>query len=95
MSRKKEKPYPSEFKESAVKLAIKSDNSITQTAKELGINVNTMNTWIRQYSKPKGVGMREINNLDEITRLKKELARVTQERDLLKKAAAYFATESK
>ena len=96
MSHKKEKPYPSEFKESAVKLAIKSDNSITQTAKELGINVNTLHTWIRQYSKPKGVGMRELNNnLDEINRLKKELARVTQERDLLKKAAAYFARESK
>jgi transposase len=93
MSHKKEKPYPSEFKESAVKLAIESNNSITQTAKELGI---TMHTWIRQYSKPKGVGMREINNnLDEIYRLKKELARVTQERDLLKKAAAYFARESK
>jgi transposase len=96
MSRKKEKPYPSEFKESAVKLAIESNNSITQTAKELGINVNTMHTWIRQYSKPKGAGMREINNnLDEINRLKKELARVTQERDLLKKAAAYFARESR
>ena len=40
--------------------------------------------------------MREINNnLDEISRLKKELARITQERDLLKKAAAYFARESK
>ena len=96
MSHKKEKPYPSEFKESAVKLAIESNNSITQTSKELGINVNTMHTWIIQYSKPKGVGMREINNnLDEIYRLKKELARVTQERDLLKKAAAYFARESK
>ncbi len=39
--------------------------------------------WIREYSKPKGVGMREINNnLDEINRLKKELFRVTQEREL-------------
>ena len=46
MPHKKEKPYPSEFKESAVKLAIESTNPIAQTAKELGINVNTMHTWI-------------------------------------------------
>ena len=98
MSHKKEKPYPPEFKESAVKLAIESDNPIAQTAKELGINVNTMHTWIRQYSKPKTkeAGAREmIYHFDEIKQLKKELVKVTQERDLLKKAAAYFAREFK
>ena len=97
MSNKKEKPYPSEFKESAVKLAIESGSTIAQTAKELGINVNTLHTWIRQYSSPKETtAMREMNNhLDEIKQLKKELVRITQERDLLKKAAAYFAKESR
>jgi transposase len=97
MSNKKEKPYPSEFKESAVKLAIESTNPIVQTAKELGVNTNTLHTWIRQHSRPKeSTAMREMNNhLDEIKQLKKELVRVTQERDLLKKAAAYFAKESK
>ena len=97
MTTTKEKPYPSEFKESAVKLAIESTNPIVQTAKELGINANTLHTWIRQYSSPKeSTAMREMNNhLDEIKQLKKELVRVTQERDLLKKAAAYFAKESK
>ena len=70
MPSKKEKPYPSEFKESAVKLAIESSNAIVQTAKELGINVNTLHTWIRQYSKPKEANMREINNLDEIKRIR-------------------------
>lgn len=42
MPNKKEKPYPTEFKESAVKLAIESTNPIAQTARELGINVNTL-----------------------------------------------------
>jgi transposase len=46
MVNKKAKPYPIEFKESAVKLAIESTNPIAQTAKELGINVNTIHTWI-------------------------------------------------
>jgi transposase len=98
MPHKKEKPCPSEFKESAVKLAIGSANPIAQTAKELGINVNTMHTWIRHYSKPKTkeAGAREmIYHCDEIKQLKKELVKVTQERDLLKKATAYFAREFK
>ena len=99
MSNNKEKPYPSEFKESAVKLAIESTNPISQTARELGVNVNTLHTWIKQYSKPKdtaSIREREMNyHVDEIKQLKKELTKVTQERDLLKKAAAYFAKEFK
>lgn len=98
MQYKQAKPYPAEFKESAVKLAVESDNSIAQVAKELGINVNTIHTWIRHYSKPKSkeTGTREmIHHFDENKQLKKELAKITQERDLLKKAAAYFAREFK
>ena len=95
MSDKKLKSYPSEFKESAVKLALESSHPIAQTAKELGINVNTLHTWIHKYSKPKENSMRTTDHhFDEIKQLKKELALVTQERDLLKKAAAYFAKES-
>ncbi len=87
MSEKKTKPntYTSEFKESAVKLAIESDQPIAQTAKDLGINPNTLHTWISKYSKPKSAEERTDEQLyDEQRRLKKELARVTQERDLLK-----------
>ena len=95
MFKEKQNHYPSEFKESAVKLAIESEGPIAQTAKDLGINVNTLHTWIGKYSKPKEEQMRTLDHhFDEIKQLKKELARVTQERDLLKKAAAYFAKES-
>ncbi|WP_419608130.1 transposase, partial [Thiolapillus sp.] len=52
MSKEKPKIYPPEFRESSVKLAIESDQSIAQTAKELGINPNTLHTWISKYSKP-------------------------------------------
>ena len=90
------KQYSSELKESAVKLAVESDQSISQTARDLGINVNTLYSWIDKYSKPiKKPTMRHDQHIyDEVTRLKKELARVTQERDLLKTAAAYFAREA-
>lgn len=95
MSDNIKKQYSSEFRESAVKLAIESNQPIAQIAKELGIKKNTLYTWVDKYSKPKEPTMRTDEHIfDENKRLKKELARVTQERDLLKKAAAYFAKES-
>lgn len=91
---KKQTIYTSEFKESAVKLAIESDQTIAQTARDLGVNPNTLHTWISKYSKPKTAVERTDEHIyDENKRLKKELAKVTQERDLLKKATAYFAKE--
>jgi transposase len=95
MTKTKPKIYPAEFKESAVKLAIESKRPVSQTAKELGITRTTLYTWVDKYSKPQESMMRTDEHLyDELKRLKKDLARVTQERDLLKKAAAYFAKES-
>ena len=95
MTKTKPKVYPAEFKESAVKLAIESKRPVAQTAKELGITRTTLYTWVDKYSKPKESTMRTDEHIyDELKRLKKDLARVTQERDLLKKAAAYFAKES-
>jgi transposase len=94
----KRKPtvYTSEFRESSVKLATQSGRPVSQIAKELGINENTLHTWIAKYSTRKEGSMRTTDHhFDEIKRLKKELAHVTQERDLLKKAAAYFAKESR
>ena len=86
--------YTSEFKESTVKLALESDQPIAQTARDLGVNPNTIHTWITKYSKPKTTVERTDDPIyDENKRLKKELARMTQERDLLKKATAYFAKE--
>ena len=62
------------------------------------MNENTLHTWINKYSRP-------VDNLkakrtdehrhEELKRLKKEVARLTEERDLLKKAAAYFAREQR
>ncbi|MDA3837428.1 MAG: transposase [Candidatus Delongbacteria bacterium] len=94
--------YPLEFKESSVKLALESDCPIAHTARNLGINVNTLYNWISQSSnnnQSKNNSMKSSSNnisfcLEENKQLKARLAKVTQERDLLKKAAAYFAKES-
>ncbi len=88
------KIYSAEFRASSVKLAIDSDLPIAHTAKDLGINPNTLHTWINKYSQPKdqNKAVRTDEHLyDELKRLKKEIVRLTEERDLLKKAAAYFA----
>ncbi len=87
IKQKNHKSYTSEFKESAVKLANETDQPVSQTARELGVNVNTLHTWISKYSKPvKTVANRSDEHIyDEVKRLKKELAKVIQERDLLKR----------
>jgi transposase len=93
MTTQAKQKYTAEFKENAVKRANESNN-VAETACELGMKENTLYNWVYQYnhaSKPdKPVRMDE-HLYDELKRLKKENARLTEERDLLKKAAAYFA----
>ena len=98
MSKNQKNNYPLEFKTSAVKLAVASDQSVAQIARDLGINDNTLHTWVSKYSNSNKINQNNManneNSFEEIKRLKKELTLVKQERDLLKKAAAYFAKES-
>ena len=98
MNQEKPKVYTAEFRESSVKLATESDKAVAQTARDIGVNENTLHTWINKYSRPvdniKAVRTDE-HLYEELKRLKKEVARLTEERDLLKKAAAYFAKEQR
>jgi transposase len=93
---KKVNQYTAEFKARAVKLAVESTQSFSRTAEELGINKNTLHTWIGNYPRGEGVEKKvsEVHLYDELKRLKKENARLKEERDILKAAAAYFAKES-
>ena len=90
--------YSSQFKQDAVKLAVESDQSVAQTARDLGVNANSLYTWIKKYhhqesSTNKGSG--ETHPYDELKRLRRENAQLKEERDILKKAAAYFAKNSR
>lgn len=97
MSKTQANSYTSEFRESAVKLAIDSNQPISKTSKELGVNVSTLHTWISKYSqvKPARVNRTDEHLYDELKHLKKEVTRLKEERDILKKAAVYFASESR
>lgn len=89
--------YPLEFKVSSAQLAVDSDQPVAKTARDLGVNINTLHNWISKYSNSNKNNQKNMtgnaNSFEEIKSLKKELAMVKQERDLLKKAAAYFAKE--
>ncbi len=100
MSTKQKNNYPLEFKISSAQLAVDSEQPVAQTARDLGINHNTLHGWIDKYSDSNQTNQKNMSNnkatcFEENKRLKKELAMVKQERDLLKKAAAYFAKESR
>ena len=87
--------YSEDFKRSSAKLAVESEQSVSQTARELGININTLRSWIIKYY-PKRPLLRQdgLSLQEELKQLKKENTRLKQERDILKKAAAYFASET-
>jgi transposase len=96
---KKRRRYPKEFKLEAVQLARESERSVADVARDLGIAPSLLHKWIQQLEErdPEtafpgngNVGEGE----DEVRRLRRELERVKQERDFLKKAAAFFARES-
>lgn len=96
MEQKKNSKYTEEFKKSSAKLAMESEESVTQIARNLGVNENTLHGWIGKYYRKKETKA-DVEHLNdsakEIKRLQKENARLRQERDILKKAAAYFASE--
>ena len=96
--KKKVKPeYTTEFKDRAVNMVISSDKNTAQIARDLGINGTTLYAWVDKAKSAKAEDG-SVNNeqlFKEIKRLKKALAEVTEQRDILKKATAYFAKESR
>ena len=93
------KTYTREFKREAARLAEESDRRVDELADELGVHPNTLYKWRRQFVKDgedafPGHGKQTPVD-EEIRRLRRELALVKEERDILKKATQFFAKESK
>lgn len=96
----KRNTFSKEFKLEAVRQLELSDKSPNDIAIDLGIRRNMLYKWQEQLRSHgdtafQGPGRKPANQADEVTRLRKELAEVKEERDILKKAAAYFARELK
>ncbi len=93
--------YSKEFKQEAVNLAIKSP-SISKIANELGIPVATLHAWVSKLKTKFTIPQKENDDnkdvaalLEENRRLHKELAIAKEEKEILKKAATYFAQHQK
>ena len=86
--------YSNEFKEEAVKLAERRDIAVSEVARNLGVNVGLLNKWIRQFgAKPDGTKSATPDEHAELFRLRRELKRTQEERDILKKAMGIFTRE--
>jgi transposase len=94
---KKRKKYTQEFRDSAVKLITEQGYQTTEAARNLGINVNVLGRWKREAEGGGDGSADSPSRKDvqaELTRLRKENHRLKMEREILKKAAAFFANES-
>ena len=91
--------YTREFREEAVKLVMEEGLSLPEAARRLSLPPSTIASWVKQFKAGKlgdiGKTYRPLSDVEmELARTRKELAEVKMERDILKKAAAYFAKES-
>ena len=96
MNKRRVTNYTEEFKQSSARLAAGANEPISKIANELGVHVTTLHGWVKKYY-PEKKNTPTLSNVDlesENKQLRKELTRVKMERDILKKAAAYFANEA-
>lgn len=89
------KQYTVEFRASAVSLVLEQKSTIKQAAANLGINELTLRYWIKLHRKTQRAtaSSEELELMSRVKELEKQLQRVTMERDILKKATAFFAKE--
>jgi len=87
--------YTEEFKRDAVAQVVDRGYSAAEVARRLGVSSKSLYDWMKRYGEAAPVHQKESEQALEIRRLKAELNRVTEERDILKKATAYFAKDVK
>jgi transposase len=90
--------FSREFKLEAVKMVKERGVALSQAARDLELNENMLRRWIREFSEDPQDAFPGLGHMKpeqaEIARLQREVAKLKMERDILKKAAAYFAKES-
>ena len=82
--------FSDDFKRDAVRQITERGYPVKEVSERLGVSAHSLYAWKRMFLEPEAD-----DQAAEIRRLKRELARVTEERDILKKATAYFAKDAK
>ena len=86
--------YPEEFRHEAVRLVLTTDKSAAQVARDLGISDKTLGNWVRVEQEKARPGALSEDERLELKRLRKENSELKTEREILRRAAAYFAKET-
>jgi transposase len=88
-------PYPEQFRREAVQL-VRDGRSIPDVAASLGVTAQSLRNWVRQDEADRGERSDQLTSAEreELRRLRRENARLKQERDILKRATALFARET-
>ncbi len=92
MSKRERRRHSDEFKREAVKLVTEQGLSVAQAARDLDVNENLLRTWKRKFADESEESLSESEQM-ELARLREENRRLRMERDILKKATAFFANE--
>ncbi|MDT9701512.1 transposase [Streptomyces sp. P17] len=90
------KRYTAEFKRDAVALALSSDKTVTEVARDLGVSPEGLRGWVKQAKIDRGegpAGAPTTAEREELVRLRRELAEAKKANEILVKAAAFFAKE--
>jgi transposase len=85
--------FTEEFKRDAVAQIVERGYPVSEVSQRLGVSQHSLYQWKKKFGN--AAGLASDGREAEIRRLKRELARVTEERDILKKATAYFAKDAK
>ncbi|MCB2182145.1 MAG: transposase [Desulfobulbaceae bacterium] len=93
MKKKKRSNYTKEFKEEAVKLVTEQGYSYAEAGRNLGVNSNLLSRWKREIEEDGGDYGNTASLQAELKHLRKENKQLKMEREILKKAAAFFAKE--
>lgn len=87
--------YPEEFRIEAAKQILEHGHSVADVSRRLGVSTHSLYKWVKLQQMPAAHRAQQTSQSEELRLLRAELKRVTEERDILKKAAAYFARQSR
>lgn len=95
--KKRRRQFTPEFRASAVRLVVEEGRSISEVARDLGLHRSVLDTWVSRAQADAGKGKPGVltsSEREELTRLRKDVRILKMEREILKKAAAFFAKEN-
>ena len=93
MGRPRRNRYSPEFRGEAIRLVRSSTDPLAKIARDLGVNPETLRVWVQAARPPSEVPLTD-DERSELTRLRREVRQLQMERDILKKATAFFAKQS-